>query len=79
MKRGTAMFDSSLIAIQSSGLMRNPIDRTNLRLLALHFAEIIANDGIGHFFDESDALYLCQCILASVEALETRCQTREKS
>jgi hypothetical protein len=64
------MFDSSVIAMQTSGLLNNPEERTNAKKYASHLAEVIENDGIGHFFDESDAMHLCQYVVSLVEALD---------
>jgi len=63
------MFSPDMIAIKSSSLLHNKSERDNLDAVARHFAEIIQNDGVGHFFDESDAVFLCESMVVLVDAL----------
>jgi hypothetical protein len=64
------MFDSSVIAMQTSGLLNSSEERSNVKAYAINLAEIIENDGLDHFFDESDAMHLCQYVVSLVEALD---------
>lgn len=67
------MFDSSVLAIQVSNLINDEDERRSVESHALRLAEIIENYGVEQFFDEADGLYLCQTIIALVEALNIRC------
>ena len=65
--------------MKTSELIRNPAERDCVAAEAKHFAEIIQNDGIGHFFDETDAFQLCQSVVALVDALNISVAKNEKT